>query len=175
MKNYNNCPPEAEDVQPMAQNPVNQFYQEFVDKGLMADYMSRRGTNVIQVILGWTASGVTSYLAGRPQKFNDEMMINTGRVKAIELMDETQIAYVPSVPLTDHISSKFKEGYLVLINDCDDEVARLPLSVLNKTQNGGKLCFFDCPNLKWSNCYVVFPNSAGISSANGMLFAVHVE
>lgn len=169
------CNPQATDNKPMAQNPVNEFYQSFVDRGLMADYMSRRGSRVLQVIVGWEQSGVRSYLAGRPQRFSDEMDINNGTVKAIELMDETQIPIIPSQPPTDHIASEFDQGYLVLVDQCNNEVARLPLTVLNKNQNGGKLCFFDLPNLQWNECYVVFPAAAGINQNNGLLFAVHID
>ncbi len=169
------CNPTATDPRPMHELPVNKFYQSFVDRGLMANYMSRRGSQILQVILGWEASGVKSYKAGRPQKFNDQKQINTGTVKAIELIGVSQMVNVPSNPPTDHIDVLFKQGYLVLVNDCNDIVMKLPLSQLNKQQNGGKLCFFDIPNLKWNNCYVIFPTAAGINSSNGMLFEVHVD
>lgn len=153
---------------------LNDFQKSYRDAGLIADWRAVRGNSIKQVILGWTASGKQSYLAGRPQKFAIDAEINSSTIKAIELVSSTQMFAIPSQPPTDFIDSKFKEGYLYLNDNCNNEIAVIPLSVLCLTQNGNKLTFFDV-KVQWDNCYVMFPSTGGISSANGLLFKLYLQ
>ena len=150
------------------------FQKSFRDAGLTADWRDKRGNSIKQVILGWNASGPKSYLAGRPTNFNRDSEINSSVIKGIELISGTQMTSIPTNPPTDFIDAFFKQGYLFLMDDCNNEVASFPLSVLCKAQNGNKLQFTNF-RVQWDNCYVMFPSQGGISQANSLLFTLYLE
>lgn len=166
---------EGLDIDNMNLNPISRVYDRFTAEGKCADYTSRRGTRIIQSFITWDASGPGSYLAGRKTFFPDESVINNGTVKAIELVGQARMQIIPTQPPKDPIDSRFKDGYLVLIDDCKRVVATLPLSVLNRDQNGGKLQFVNWKNLKWSACYVQFPQAGGIDDDNALQFYIYID
>lgn len=153
---------------------MRNFQKSFRDRGITADFRDRRGTSIKPVILGWQASGPKSYLAGRPQTFAEDSEINAGIIKGIEVLSSSQLTVIPSQPATDFIDAKLDEGFLFLQDDCNNEVAQFPLSVLCKAQNGNKLQFTDM-RVRWSNCYVMFPAASGISQANSLMFLVYLQ
>lgn len=169
------CSGDNIDINTMDDNPVSQWYQSFVDQGKAADYTQRRGSKTIVSFITYTEDGPRSYLAGRPAFFPDEFEVNNGVLKAIELVGEEQMEIIPYDRPLDNLTNKFKEGYLILTDQCNIEVARIPLTSLCLQTNGGKWQFTNMAGLQWNKCAVLFPNSSGISSANGLMFKLYID
>ena len=153
--------------------PVLQSVKNFIATGKLARFDSLRGNSTVQCFLTYDSTGQYSYLAGRPQRFAQNFEIDNNGIKAIEITGATRAVINPTSPAaTDPMQSKFVEGYLVIMDNCNNEIARIPLTLLNRTQNGGKLYFCNFQNIRWSACFVVFPAAAGISAANSICFNV---
>lgn len=159
--------------------PVLDWYNSFVLAGKAADYTSRRGSSIVTSVISFTASGPKSFLNGRKFYFDDNFDINNGVLKGIELIDNSQLEFIPpqtaSSPPLEINNNSFKDGYFVVCDNCNNEILKLPLSMLNKNQNGGKLMFLNIKNLYWNNCYIQFFNAAGLDETTGFMFQSYID
>lgn len=159
--------------------PVLEWYNSFVLAGKAADYTSRRGSSFVTSVISFEATGPKSFQNGRKFYFNDNYSVNNGIIKAIELIDNTQLEFIPaqgpnSTPLEINTTS-FKNGYIVICDSCNNEILKLPLSMLNKTQAGGKLCFFNIKDVYLNNCYIQFMDAVGVDETIGYMFQFYID
>lgn len=154
--------------------PVLPWYQTFVDQGKAANYTSRRGASVVAKIITFTANGPKSFLNGRKFYFPDDFDINNSTIEAIELMDPDQCSINPTTPPTETNASQFSQGFLVICDECNNEILRMPLSMLNKAQNGGKLAFFNLKNLYINNSYIQFFGASGLDEDTSFYFNFYI-
>jgi len=89
------------------------------------------------------------------------------KITAIELFDGTQLASYAGVDLP----SSFVSGWIVLKDECNNTLAELPLSKLNRVTNGGKNAFFRKLPVDWGKSFLRLTDVTGLSNA-GFLFNV---
>jgi hypothetical protein len=159
--------------------PVNDWYNSFERAGKCADYTSRRGNSIVVSTISFAASGPLSFKDGRKFYFNDDFQINNSSIKAIQLVDTDQLNFLPAVPgQTQQLeipSSQFKYGVLVVCDDCNYEICKIPLTMLSTQQNGGKMMFFNLKNMLWKNSYIQFSGASGLDSSSGLQFQIYIE
>jgi hypothetical protein len=96
-------------------------------------------------------------------------------ITAIEVVDSVTNATAPTVPATDPISAtQATQGYFYFCNLNREIVAYLPLNVLIRRLNAGKVTLtnFDQP-IVWQNCFIQFDSLASpITTSNSVWLRV---
>lgn len=130
-------------------------------------FCDRRGTEVLPFVLN-----LTGYAVFKPLTFNRDARLEGKRIMAIEVVGTTAAGKVGGVDNPGGVAT----GWLTMVRQCGQElevIAEIPLPLLDRTQNGGKLYFTDM-RPKFGSCYVTF-SSGSYSEANALQFNFYVE
>lgn len=148
------------------------LYQKHFDKGYSMDLDGFTYTRQLPVALKFT--GNNTFLKGKNLKFLDNSFINDHGIKAIELTSGTNMRICQTNPLTDQINQAWlASAYLTIVDDCDMEILKVPLTSLCLATNGNQLAMFNIKNINWGACYVRFTQTQAITSANSLIFNIY--
>jgi hypothetical protein len=128
------------------------------------DFDAMRGTEVTQVFFPM-ASGIL--FANVPLYFQRDNRLTGRKVTSMELVDGTQLATFGGVDMP----SSFKNGWVVLRDNCDNLLAEFPMSKLNNVLNGGKNQFMRKLPVDWGKSFLFITDTTGLSSS-GFLFNI---
>lgn len=128
-----------------------------------------------QLVVHMNFTGNNTFVKNKKLLFQDNTYINDRGIKAIELTTGANLRITTTIPQTDQINQAWlASGFLCIVDDCDMEIIRIPLTSLCLATNGNKLAMFDLKNINWGACYVRFTQNQGISSANSLQFNIHL-
>lgn len=172
MKHMKQCLPGPKIIQSTA-GSVPAFFDKFNRMGLTAFFTDRRGNRSKVVTLDFVASGPREYKQGRIINFEYDQELNDATILSIEVLSTAQMLFTPTQPVKDSPQASLNRGFLILMDDCNNEIMRTPLSNLCKALNGNKTTFLNMKNIAWGNSGVLFNGASGITSANAIPFKIN--
>jgi hypothetical protein len=155
---------------------VNNFYQFFADKNLMAEYSSRRGLKKLPYAFTFIASSPNSFALGKDYYFPISLAkeINGHNIKAVQVASAAEMAKLqtPGLAAVDNVIGSVT-GLITFRNECNDLLAQFPFSDAVQNQNGGKFLFTDIP-AKIENSSFTFLGGTATDGANGVYFIFYI-
>lgn len=151
---------------------VSPLINHFLQSGLCRDYTEVEGEQCMLVTLSFpTANYQQSYY------FNSETMLDGDNctITGIQLIAEPQLSYLPNGQqnFPDPGERVNQQGVLYVSNLNREVIAELPLYILNKRNNNGKLCFTNFDTQVWQNCYVQFTEASFTTPVRPLAFIVY--
>ena len=119
----------------------------------------------------------TTALVGTQYYFTPDEVLDSANntIRCIEIVDSLTNAVAPVSPARDNLSiAQLRQGSLYLTNRKREIVAQIPLALLVRRLNAGKVTFFDYPgNLNWHSCFIQFDSlSTGINQTHCLTLRV---
>lgn len=168
------CKPGPKVIQ-STENSVRTFFEKFNKTGLTADFPDGRGNRSKIVTLDFVAQGPRQYKQGRIINFEYDQELNDSVLMGIELLSTAQMVFTPTQPPKDSPQSVLNRGFLILVDQCNNEILRTPLANLCKALNGNKTTFVNMRNVAWDNSGVLFNGASGITTANALPFKINFQ
>jgi hypothetical protein len=95
-------------------------------------------------------------------------------IVGLSVIDTTTVSNFPNPPATDGLSTADLAKFMfVASNNMREQIFSVPLPILLKRTNTGKICQVHLENQIWQNCYIQCVNTSGISSTMGVYLQVH--
>lgn len=119
----------------------------------------------------------TTVLLGTQYYFNPDEVLNSANntIRAIEVVDSSTNTVAPVSPARDNLSTaQLKQGSLYLTNRKREIIAQIPLALLVRRLNAGKVTFFDFPDqINWHTCFIQFDDlTTGINQTHCLTLRV---
>lgn len=161
---------------------VSALKAQMINQGLIRNYTDCPGQFSTTAYISFDAVG--PYSIGVQKSFyfgsNTELDYTRCKIKAIELVAAQSLvqSYQPARINSEASGADLATGggMLYISNLKRELVATIPLAVLIKQNNNGKLFFTGFDDQIWQNCYVEFTNMAGLFNATkGLMFRVYYD
>ena len=145
-----------QNVQP--QRLISPLVQHFLDKKYCRNYTGVEGEKCQLVLLPFPSQNYQQAYYFAPQTMLDG---DNAIITALEVLPDNTEGYgggLSTLPngQTNFPSSYLDRGVLYMSNLRREIIAELPLSILNRNNNGNKPCFVHFTDQVWQNCYVQF-------------------
>lgn len=152
---------------------VSPLIEYLLVSGKMKQVGSYEGSYTKSVYMPFTATALigTSYYMAPDTILNSK----NNKITAIEVVDNSTNTIAPTVPVTDPLSpAQAAQGLFYFCNMKREIIASVPLYILIRRLNAGKVQFLDSPDpISWQSCFIQF-NSLGtaITTANSVWLRV---
>jgi hypothetical protein len=134
---------------------------------------SYEGSYTKSVYMPFTSNALlgTSYYMAPDTILNSK----NNTITAIEVVDSVTNSIAPTVPATDPLSAtQAAQGFFYFCNAKREIISYVPLAVLIRRLNAGKVQFLDSPDpISWQNCFIQFNSlTTAITTANSVWLRV---
>ena len=95
-------------------------------------------------------------------------------IVGLSVVDTTTASAFPNPPATDGLSTTDLAKFMfVSSNNMREQIFSVPLPILSKAGNSGKICQVFLTEQIWQNCYIQCVNTSGITSTMGVWLNVY--
>lgn len=103
----------------------------------------------------------------------DDVLQNALSVDLIEAFKVGDVSLAPANGETVVSDTVFKKSFLTIVSGDEDVVYKIPLSSLNRKDNGGFVVPLNLKKIQVTRCNISIPESTGLTAGEAWVLCVH--